>query len=574
MLGIFSWWKQRGERSIHNPQIPLEQALELLSSGYRSTSGVNITHKTVLGYPAFWRGINLIARGVAKVPVFPYRYLQPKGKELDRNHPSYRVLRIRPNSEMGPFIFKQTLQAHTLAHGNGFAAIVRRNSGDVEELLILDPQYTCAKRDDKTNKLYYKTMIGNQEYEINPEDILHIRGLGYDGLTGYSVVDILRESLGLGMAMQRYGSVFFRNNARPSIALQLKGRMKDEEAIRRLRASWNTVHGGIEDSHKPAILEDGTELKTFSFNNEDAQFLQSREFELIQVANILQLPPHKLGHSVNTSYKSLEQENQGMLDDCYEPWFVTWEEEIEEKLLRENERELGTHTIEFKRQALMRADAAARSAYYDKMLTLGVYNTNEVRDLEDVNPREDGKGDKYYIPSNVRFADEPAPGAAPQTDEMPADEPAEEPQDEEEDEPRNTLPIDAILREQQQAIRRDIDRHFRRVTEALRRASQKPQSFMSWLDVEMEKHHRAAMEEDLRPHIKTCVLLTRGSTGGETTTIVERWFTGWRSSMLELSGTVTADQLERAVADYVQEYKPETFVSCLINELQGCNDAA
>ena len=238
---------------------------------------------------------------------------------------------------MTAFTFRQTLQSHALIHGNGYAYIFRDANAGPTDMLVLDPEYVTPIKEDG-RLLYLVTNMQlpdgqTRDRKILPENILHIRGLSHTGLVGYSVVDILRESLGLGLAAQKYGSVFFKNNARPSMVIEMPGQLRDTEAVSRLRDSWGKIHEGIDNSNKPAILENQASVKNLSFSNEDAQFLQTREFEIRQVANIIGVPPHKIGDPTRTSHSSLESENQAYLQDSLDPWLCNWEKECEDKIL-------------------------------------------------------------------------------------------------------------------------------------------------------------------------------------------------------------------------------------------------
>lgn len=366
--------------------------------GAKSTSGVVVSRDTSLGYPAVWRGVNLISGDVAKLPLETYRVRPDGGKDRADTHPAHRLLKISPNSEMTPFVFKQTLTAHALLTGNGYAWILRKGSGDAAELIPLNPDSTWPYREN--GRLLYLTTYEGGSFKLLPENVLHIKGLGFDGLCGYSVVQKLQESLGLGLALQRYGSVYFKNNGRPGMVVELPHALKDAEAVERFKRAWGEANEGVDNAHKVKLLEAGAKLSMFQVKNDEAQFLQSREFEIRQIANVLGCPPHKLGDSSRVAYNSLEQENQSYLDDCLDPRLVNWEEECEVKLLRTAEHEGHTHIIEFTRQALVRANLSERYAAYQIGVNSRIILPNEARIKENMNP----------IPGGDEF---PALAAAP-----------------------------------------------------------------------------------------------------------------------------------------------------------------
>lgn len=383
--------------------------------GRKSSAGMVVSRDTSLGYPAVWRAVNMIADDVAKLPLVTYRVRNDGGKDKATDHPAYRLLKIKPNSEaMTPQCFKKTLTAHALLNRGGYAYIVRNGAGDPIELIILDPDRTHPVREN--DRLWYVTTEpGGQMRRLLPENVLHIKGLSFDGLCGYTVVEKLQESLGLGLALQKYGSVFFKNNGRPGMVVEMPMALKDQEAVERFKRAWGESMEGLDNAHKVKLLEQGAKISQFQVKNEEAQFLQSREFEIRQIANIFGCPPHKLGDSSRVAYNSLEQENQSYLDGCLDPWLVNWEEEVEAKLLRTSEQESETHLIEFMRQALVRADLTARVNAY----AVGIQNRwllpNEARIKENMNPIEGG--------------DEFAPVAAPQPEQAPPSEPVDDAED-------------------------------------------------------------------------------------------------------------------------------------------------
>jgi len=553
-MGILSTITSKKTRSLENPKIPLsDPAITEYLGTSESYSGAPVNRVTSLGLSAFWRGVNLISRTLAKVPMDVYKRIADDGREVDDNHPAQWVLHHEPNRDMTPMVFKQTMQAHALIHGNAYAYIVRDNSGDVMELLPLLPECTYIDNRDRGSYVY-RTRLNNVDYIIQPEDMLHIKGLSHDGIIGYSVIDTLREVMGFGIALQRYGNIFFRNNAAPKIVIKFplgKG-LKTQEAVERLRQSWARVHGGLDNAHKPAILEDGTDVTSFGISNKDVEFMESRKFSLLDLANVFGMPAHKLGDQTKTSYASLEQENQSFLDDTMDPWFVTWEHECMAKLLRVNERLRESRYIEFKRQALVRADFAQRTQAYHNLLLDGVVSRDEVRRWENMNPIPDGEGKKFYTPLNVAVDGEVLKDQ---------NEPQPEPEVEQpkiEEKPRS-LPIDQAVTLQREKLDMEQQRFWRRIAEHAKRAAQKPQKFHEWLDVYLIQDNRAQFSEAVRPIIGTITILTRGSTGNDTAPFVDEWFSSVREQLNDLTGHVTADELETRVTAFFTEHKPQTF---------------
>ena len=557
--------QQRGI-PYENPKIPLSDpaVMAYLSGHNTSSAGVNVSRETAMGLSAFWRGVSLISRTVAKVNCTTYKKKRDDSREESSDHPATKVLKYKSNKDTTSFVFKATLQAHALIHGNGYAVILRDENGDVTEMLPLDPTATLPQRDERTKELKYRIWMDSKEFVVPAENMLHIKGLSHDGIVGYSVIDTLREMLGHGIALQKYGAVFFRNNARPSIVIQLPAgvKLRDQAAVERLRESWGRVHEGLENSHKPAILEDGAAVHQMSLSNEDAQFLESRKFSIIEIANALNLPPHKLGDAARTSYASLEMENQAFLDDSIEPWFKTWEQESADKLLREAEKERRNHYIEFNRNELIKADFATRINGYDRQIQIGMLSVDEARAKENMPPLPDGLGEVYYRPLNLGIAgeeeeDEPMETPAlPPPELEPESEPEVDPPADEESETdaRSRLLALDVLGLQRKLAERTTERFVKRVSHHVRLAAKKPQRFHQFLFEELSDH-REAFFDAIGPIVATVHRITYGSTANATGEIVGQWFERVTTELNEVSGRVTADALASGVELILQQHE-------------------
>jgi HK97 family phage portal protein len=331
---------------------------------------------------------------------------------------------------MSAMVFRQTLQAHALLDGNGMAYIARDGSGRPTELIPLLPGRASPIR--VNGELWYYTMISSITGETAPAEnvtvryldassVLHIRGLGFNGLTGYPLYQYARNSMGLGLAAQQYASTFFSNGAAPSVVFEHPGKMSDKAKLG-LSEAWKSRHEGLGKQHRTAILEEGMKLHAFGVDPDKSQLLELRQHQIREMANWLGLPPHKLGDTTRTAYASLEQENQAYLDDALDPWLVKWEEECREKLLTEQEKNTDSHVIEFMRQALVRANLAARAQFYNLAIQGGWMNRDEVRARENMNAIPNGAGAEFLRPLNMTPASaEPAEPTEP--DEIPVAKP-------------------------------------------------------------------------------------------------------------------------------------------------------
>lgn len=416
-MGLFDAMLIRGERrSIENPNTPLSNPDDWLYDAFgaqKSSSGVRVSANSALRYAPWWRGINVVSRDVAKLPLLVYRRAGA-GKERDVRHPSFRLLRHRSNDELlSAFMFKQTLQAHAMSWGNGYAWIRRDGNATPLELIVLAPYDVIPLREN--GRLWYAINVEGVWRRESPANVLHIKGLSADGLVGYSVFQKAADSLGEGMAAQQYGSRFFRNAARPSVVIEVPGNMT-AEAQGEFRRQWDALHSGVDASHRTAILTNSAKVHPFSMNARESQLEQLRRFSLTEVASWIGVPVHKVGGEGRTSFSSLEQENQAYLDESLDPWLVNWEEECREKLLTEREKRDDTHVIEFMRQALVRADLATRGNYYQMAIRGGWMSRDDVRSRENMNPLPDDEGGKFFAPLELQVIGEDQP---PEVDDLP-----------------------------------------------------------------------------------------------------------------------------------------------------------
>jgi HK97 family phage portal protein len=393
------------KRSLENPATDLASPAEWIVDGMGggpSASGEHVNHETIHHLSPIWKGVNLIARTVARVPMHVYKR-EGNGKVRAPEHPAYSLLRYQPAENLNAYIFKMILQGHAVTRGNGYAYIERDGAGKPVGLMILNPALVTPVKVRTTETgpfdLFYLYGSGN-EFRFPALNVLHIRGYG-DELEGWSLVRVAKTSLGLGLASEKYGARFFGNNARPDFALKTPNKL-DDKAFNHLRETWGKMHQGVGNSHRAAILEQGLEVQPFSWSNEDAQFLETRQFNARDCANWLLLQPHKVGDASKASYNSLEQENASFLSETIDPWFVCWEMECRAKLFTEAEKRADSHVIEFKREALLAADLKTRGEYYRMALGGAPWMlVDEVRSAENMNELPDDQGQTYHLPLNM-----------------------------------------------------------------------------------------------------------------------------------------------------------------------------
>lgn len=380
--------------------------------GIETDSGEVVSRSAAYSYSAWFRAINLVSSMVAKTTL--HLWDQRSGqRKLARNHAGYKVLcgHYTPNPETLTYHFIQTLTAHAMGHGGGYAYIVRNEFGQPVELLQLRPDRTYPLRENG-NLLFVTTIGGDygatgaETRKLLAENVLHLHGLGWDGLTGYSVMDLASRAIGSAIAKERFGARFFRNSATPSVVIKTPRKLSDH-AMRHLKESWESLRTGLEKAHKPVILEDEADITPFSHTANDSQLLEAVQHDPVLVSNFTGVPPFLLGVKGYNSNSTLETQSQNLLDFTIDPWFIPWEEELNQKLLRESEKAAESHAFRFNRKDLIRVDASKRSAIYRTALGGHPYmKVSEVRADESL----DFEPDTDFIPTplNMKQGDSPA----------------------------------------------------------------------------------------------------------------------------------------------------------------------
>lgn len=380
-----------------------------VGSGYSfffggTTSGKRVNEMSAMQMTAVYSCVRILAEAVAGLPLHLYRYTDSGSKEKAIEHPLYRLLHDEPNPEMTSFIFRETLMTHLLLWGNAYAQIVRNGKGEVLGLYPLMPNKMSVDR-DTDGKLWYTytrstdeapTMKGST-VKLHPYDVLHIPGLGFDGLVGYSPIAMAKNAIGMGIACEEYGARFFANGAAPGGVLEHPGTVKDPQKI---RDSWNSVYRGTGNAHKVAVLEEGMKYTPIGISPEQAQFLETRKFQINEIARIFRVPPHMVGDLEKSSFSNIEQQSLEFVKYTLEPWVIRWEQSIMRALLTEDEKK--TYFAKFNLEGLLRGDYQSRMNGYAIARQNGWMSANDIRRLENLDqiPKEDG-GDLYLINGNM-----------------------------------------------------------------------------------------------------------------------------------------------------------------------------
>ncbi len=400
MKSLFEWVARRASKLAgHHPR---SDASALLFGGGDVISGVPVNEWTALNYSACWAAKRVISESLASLPLTVGRRLDPQGREIDNTHPVARLFNTEPNPEMSSFVFRETLQAHVCDWGGAYAEIERTKLGRPVALWPITPDVVKPFR-AKTGEIAYEVRQEGPAKVIPARDMLHVPGLGFDGLTGYSVITLAREGIGLGLAAERYGAAFFGNGATPGGVLEHPGELS-EPAQDRLRRSWEDKHRGPNRAGRLAILEEGMKFARTSIPPEDAQFLQTRQFQIEEVARWYNIPPLMLRDLRHATYSNIEHQSIDFVSFTVRPWAVRWEQEIARKLLTPEEKAQG-YDARHDFRALLRGDIESRYKAYAIGRQWGWLNVDDIRDMEDLNPLPGNAGSSYLVPINMVSAE-------------------------------------------------------------------------------------------------------------------------------------------------------------------------
>lgn len=518
--------------SIEDPRTDLsdmalyEPGWGMLSSGNGTSSGVTVSATRALGFHAFYRGCDLVSSYVGKLPLYVYRK-QNGGHTPDTSHPNYRHLLYRPSSEMSAIVWKKTMEVHRMVEGNGFTFCRRSGNGTIVEFVLLDPTRTWAVRSE--GQLYYYTYRKDGSPQLmRREDVIHIKGLGFDGLCGYGLRSVGKESLGAGIATIEYRARFFRNNAIPSMVIEVPAGMNDK-AKGDLLKFWKMLHQGVGNAHQPGVMTAGSKINVLSSNARDNQLTDQEKFTLIEVANLTGLPPHKLGDGSRTAYNSLEQENQSFLDDSLDWRLVDWEQELYDKVLTEQQKRDDSHEIGFDREQLVRADIAAKGNYYSQAVGGPWLKVDEARTSLGLQKLPGKEGDVLYGPSGAGLPAQQE-GAAPDSAQHP---PRSEP-DRDDSAPRA-------------ALLRSCVKMAKRVAKNCERKAKKP-DVTAWIYSLAEDHRDVMREEFVAPLLAVQASITAEQLADRILTLAGDELKDLRASVSEPTA------MEAAVKEWSQRF--------------------
>lgn len=366
----------------------------------RTTSGKPVNERTAMQTTAVYACVRILAEAVASLPLHVYEYQDDGGKKLVHDHPLYYLLHDEPNPEMTSFVFRETLMSHLLIWGNAYAQVIRDGAGRVLGLYPLLPDKMEVQRDDSGNIYYVYSRNSDEnpmfkEYgniKLKAEDVLHIPGLGFDGLIGYSPIAMAKNAVGMTLACEEYGASFFANGANPGGVLEHPGVLKDPSKV---RESWNSVYRGVNNAHKIAVLEEGMKYQQIGIPPEEAQFLETRKFQINEIARLYRIPPHMVGDLDKSSFSNIEQQSLEFVKYTLDPWVIRWEQSLQRSLLLPGEK--GKYFIKLNVDGLLRGDYQSRMNGYAVGRQNGWFSANDIREMENMNPIPDEKGGNLYL---------------------------------------------------------------------------------------------------------------------------------------------------------------------------------
>lgn len=403
-LGQILW--RAAQLAGAHPRDPL--IAEWFGAASRTKSGAWVTPDTALQVAAVYACVRVLAETVASLPLIVYRRLDGGAKERDPEHPLYRLLHDQPNRWQTAAEWREQMMAHLLLRGNAYNEIISSGRRAIDALIPLDPRRVTPVlvapdgtvlrelRSDAQLVYWLEGERGGPRVLLSTE-VLHFRGLASNGLVGLSPIELHRETIGLALAAQEFGARFFQNDARPGGLVKIPGTFKDEEAIKRFRDKWSEAHAGA-NRGRPAVLEGGAEWVEVGMSNEDAQFLETRNYQTVDIARIYRVPPHMIGDLSRATFSNIEHQAIEFVRHTMVPWLVRLEQAMTRDLFQVAEWRR-THSVEFLADGLLRGDTISRFRAYSIARQWGWMSANDVRRKENENPIEGG--DLYLSPMNM-----------------------------------------------------------------------------------------------------------------------------------------------------------------------------
>lgn len=503
--------------------------------GYRpNSSGSRVTEQSALTYTAYWRAVSFLSSTLAHLPIDIFHRAGGVRTRVDNAAADY-LLNVQASDELPAFAAREATQAHVLTWGGGYAEIEQvKLTGEPVFTHLITPERVLVDRTNDGRLVYVVSVPSEPNKAMRPDQILHIRGLAYDGVIGYSPVALFRNAVGMGMSAEQYGASFFGNGAHPGGVLETDKNFDERpEVLERIRSSWAEMHQGPSNAHRVAILEDGLKWAGVGMPHTDAQFLENRKFQVTEMARIFNLPPFVVGDLERSTNNNIEAQAIELVVYGLIPWVKRWESEIDVKLLRR--RETGMY-CRMNLGALLRGDSVARGNFYDRMFRMGVFSPNDIRTYEDLEPVPNG--DVRLVPMNMVRLDQAgtqvstgATGAIPGGDGVT---------------PNQTLAIASMVRDSCGDVAEQmLSRHARKAGRATERHAVRlagdAAGFRVWAEDFWRDHTREMIDElgvvvgGLARALAVHRSCSPGATAAATTQALEAWVNAYRDSYFAAS---------------------------------------
>lgn len=357
-----------------------------------AASGKNVTEETAIQISTVYACVRVLAETIASLPLNVYESDGKGGSRIAENHPLEYLLHDAPNEEMTSFIWREQMMTQILLRGNSYSQIVRNGKTAIMSIYPLLSSNMTVDRDDSGALTYKYQMADENTITLSPSEVLHIPGMGFDGIMGYSPIALMKTTLGLTLAAEEYGSKVFGNGATPAGVLTHPSRLKDPE---KLRNAWNAAYGGSANAGKIAILEEGMKFERISMPNSEAQFLETRKFQVSEICRIYRVPPHMVGDLEHATFSNIEHQSISFAVHTIRPWLVRIEQSMNKALFSKNER--GKYFVKFNMDGLMRGDYKSRMEGYAIARQNGWMSADDIRGLENLNPIGAAKGGEEYL---------------------------------------------------------------------------------------------------------------------------------------------------------------------------------
>ena len=544
VAGGFRWFAS----ALSDLRHPTAWLKDWAAGGTSTVSGRHVSPSSAMSMSVYYDCLRVIAEDVGKLPLNVYRRLEPRGKELLRNHPAQKLLHDSSNPLMSAMTFRETLTHWALGWGNGYAEIVRDGSDRPGALWPIHPDRVTPEYDDE-GRWGYTVRTSNirddgrrEAFRLPPRRMLHIHGLG-DGFVGYSVADLARETIGMGLAAQDFGAAFFGNDTTLGIVFVSEHKLSDI-ARTNLKESLQANQGRASEAFKFMLLEEGVKPTRIGIPPKDVQFLETRSFQVVEVCRWFRMPPHKVAHLENATFSNIEHQSIEYVTDTLMPWLVRWEQEIGRKLFSPDRRDIyARHVV----QALLRGDFATRTTGFDKAIKSGWMSPNDVRELEDLNPIESEGGDEYYMQGAMTTLEkivEPDPEPAPMPPMLPGAPPPPEEDEDEDDTAARFYPI--VFDAAERCVRRELNA----AKGPARKHAEHPHAFREWARG-FYRGHRSYIESAIAPVFQAA----NGGSGARLTVWLNDWEQAAQSAAPALHGepVMPADEIARQLCGLLED---------------------